>query len=213
MIVQQFRTGGDRNFGYLVADEVSGEALVIDASFNPGIIVRFAAERGFIIRYVFSTHGHDDHTNGNEAIREMTTLVPLLYGDTCPDTGIRVEDGALFPLGSLEVRFLHTPGHTRDSVCISIGDALFTGDTLFTGKVGGTGTEEQARQEYESLHHKLMVLPEETIVYPGHDYGVSPVSSIGNERATNPFLLQKTFSDFLFLKQNWAAYKKTHGIA
>jgi glyoxylase-like metal-dependent hydrolase (beta-lactamase superfamily II) len=212
MIVEQFCTGGDRNFGYLVADEVSGEALVIDASFNPGMIVRFAAERGFIIRYIFSTHGHDDHTNGNDAIRRMTTLVPLLYGETCLRTGIRVEDGALFPLGSLEALILHTPGHTKDSVCIYIGDALFTGDTLFTGKVGGTGTEEQARQEYESLHHKLMVLPEETRIYPGHDYGVSPVSSISNERASNPFLLQKNFRDFLFLKQNWAAYKKTHGI-
>ena len=213
MIVKQFRTGGDRNFGYLVADEVSGEAMVVDASFNPGIIVRFAAERGFIIRYIFSTHGHDDHTNGNEAISKLMALVPLLYGDTCSLTGIKVKDGALFPLGSLEARILHTPGHTKDSLCIYIGDALFTGDTLFTGKVGGTGTEEQARQEYESLHHKLMLLPEETTVYPGHDYGVSPVSSIGNERATNPFLLQKNFREFLFLKQNWAAYKKTHSIA
>ncbi len=212
MIVKQFRTGGDRNFGYLVADEVSGEALAIDVSFNPGMIVRFAAECGFMFRYIFSTHGHDDHTNGNDAIRQMTGLVPLLYGETCLRTGIRVEDGALFPLGSLEARILHTPGHTKDSVCIYIGDALFTGDTLFTGKVGGTGTEEQARQEYESLHHKLMVLSEETTVYPGHDYGVLPLSSIGNERATNPFLLQKNFSEFLFLKQNWVAYKKTHDI-
>ena len=213
MIVKQFRTGGDRNFGYLVADEVSGEALVIDASFNPGMIVRFVTERGFLIRYIFSTHGHDDHTNGNEAISKMTALVPLLYGDTCSRTGIKVEDGAFFPLGSLDARILHTPGHTKDSVCISVSDALFTGDTLFTGKVGGTATEEQARQEYESLHHKLMVLPEETKVYPGHDYGVSPLSSIGNERATNPFLLPKNFREFLFLKQNWAAYKKTHSIA
>ena len=213
MIVEQFRTGGDRNFGYLVADEVSGEALVIDASFSPGMIVRFAADRGFGIQYIFSTHGHDDHTNGNETIGRMTGLIPLLYGAVCSRTGIRVEDGALFPLGSLEARILYTPGHTRDSLCIFIGEALFTGDTLFTGKVGGTGTEEQALDEYESIWHKIMVLPDTTAVYPGHDYGVSPVSSIGMERSTNPFLLQKDFNEFLFLKQNWAAYKKTHGIA
>ncbi len=213
MIVEQFRTGGDRNFGYLVADEVSREALVIDASFNPGMIVRFATERGYVIRYIFSTHSHEDHTNGNDAIRRMTALVPLLYGDTCSLTGICVKDGALFPLGSLEARVLHTPGHTKDSLCIYIGDALFTGDTLFTGKVGGTATEEQALDEYTSIQHKLMVLPEKTTVYPGHDYGVSPVSSIAHERMTNPFLLQKEFKDFLFLKQNWLAYKQTHGIA
>lgn len=213
MIVKQFRTGGDRNFGYLVADEVSKEAIVIDASFNPAIIVQFAAEQGFVIRFVFSTHGHDDHTNGNEAIGVMTALSPLLFGDTCPRTGITVEDGALFPLGSLGARILHTPGHTADSICIHVGDALFTGDTLFTGKVGGTGTEEQALAEYHSLQDKVMLLPAETTVYPGHDYGVSPISSISRERASNPFLLQGDFNAFLALKQNWAAYKKRHGIA
>jgi hydroxyacylglutathione hydrolase len=213
MIVEQFRTGGDRNFGYLVADEVSKDAIVIDASFDPDMIVRFAAEQGFVIRFVFSTHGHDDHTNGNDAIRIMTSLFPLLYGDTCPLTGIKVEDGVRFPFGSLEAHILHTPGHTKDSICIHIGDALFTGDTLFTGKVGGTTTEKQAHDEYDSLQHKLMLLPGETKVYPGHDYGVSPISSISTERASNPFLLQKDFSAFLALKQNWATYKKIHGIA
>ncbi len=212
MIVEQFRMGGDRNFGYLAACESTGEALVIDASFNPGMIVQFAADRGFVIRYIFSTHGHDDHTNGNGIIGLMTGLKPMLYGDTCPQTGITVADGALFPLGSLIAHIICTPGHTHDSICIHIGNALFTGDTLFTGKVGGTGNKEQALQEYESLHHKIMVLPEETIVYPGHDYGVSPVSSIGAERGTNPFLLQGDFDAFLHLKQRWAAYKKAHGI-
>ena len=213
MIVEQFRTGGDRNFGYLVADQTSGEAMVIDASFNPGVIVRFAADHGFFIRLIFSTHGHDDHTNGNDAIRHLTGIAPLLYGDTCSRTGIRVDDGALFPLGALVARIIHTPGHTKDSFCIYIGDALFTGDTLFTGKVGGTGTEDQALMEYQSLHDKLMLLPDLTKVYPGHDYGVSPVSSIGYERSSNPFLLQKDFNAFLLLKQNWAAYKTIHGIA
>jgi len=213
MIVEQFRTGGDRNFGYLAACERTGEALVVDASFNPSMIVRFAAERGFAIRYIFSTHGHDDHTNGNEAIMRMSGVVPLRYGECCVRSGMTVSDGAKFPLGSLEARILHTPGHTSDSLCIHIGDALFTGDTLFVGKVGGTSTEEQALQEYQSLHHQLMVLPDETTLYPGHDYGVSPISTIGVERLSNPFLKQRDFKDFLFLKQNWAAYKKAHGIA
>ncbi|TLU81553.1 MAG: MBL fold metallo-hydrolase [Chlorobium sp.] len=213
MMVKQFRTGGDRNFGYLVADEVSREALVIDASFNPGMIVRFAADEGFFIRYIFSTHGHDDHTNGNGAIRQMTGLVPLLYGESCPVTGINVVDGAVFPLGGLEARILYTPGHTKDSISLYVGDALFTGDTLFTGKVGGTATEEQAIDEYASLHQKIMVLPDMTTVYPGHDYGTAPVSTIGHERITNPFLLQKDFGGFLWLKKNWAAYKQAHGIA
>ncbi|MEI6639431.1 MAG: MBL fold metallo-hydrolase [Chlorobium sp.] len=146
-------------------------------------------------------------------ISQMTGVRPLLYGDTCSRTGIKVVDAALFPLGSLEARILHTPGHTKESICIYIGNALFSGDTLFAGKVGGTGNEGQALEEYESLHHKIMILPEETIVYPGHDYGVSPVSSLCAERDTNPFLLQGDFDAFLHLKQHWAGYKKAYGIA
>ncbi|NTW82010.1 MAG: MBL fold metallo-hydrolase [Chlorobiaceae bacterium] len=212
MIVKQFQMGGDRNFGYLVADEATGVALVIDASFDPLSIVRYAEENGLSIRYVFSTHGHADHTNGNAKISHLTGIRPLLMGDICPQSGIKVEDGAVFHLGTLEIRIIHTPGHTDDSICLLAGDAVFTGDTLFTGKIGGTYTEEQARAEYDSLLFKLMTLPPETKVYPGHDYGVSPVSSIGKECSSNPFLTVRDFSEFLHLKQNWAAYKKAHGI-
>ncbi len=213
IIVKQFRTGGDRNFGYLVACQPTREALVIDASFDPDMIVKFAHDHGFVLRYLFSTHGHSDHTNGNEAFKQMTALEPLLYGSTCSRTGIEVIDGALFPLGLFNMCIIYTPGHTSDSMCLHIDNALFTGDTLFTGKVGGTVTDEQARDEYESLHHKLMRLPEETMVYPGHDYGVAPTSTIGVERASNPFLQQEDFNAFLYLKHNWKAYKTTHGIA
>jgi glyoxylase-like metal-dependent hydrolase (beta-lactamase superfamily II) len=213
MIVRQFRTGGDRNFGYLAVDEERSDAMVIDASYNPGMITGYAAEHGITIRYVFSTHGHDDHCNGNAEMERLTGVRPFLYGDICPVTGIRVEDGAVFPLGSLEVHVLHTPGHTGDSVCIHAGNAVFTGDTLFVGKVGGTGTEEYARQEYDSLHGKLLRLKGDTLVYPGHDYGTEPVSTIEKEKNSNPFLLQPDFKSFLDLKRNWAAYKKAHGIS
>ncbi|ABL64246.1 hydroxyacylglutathione hydrolase family protein [Chlorobium phaeobacteroides] len=213
MIIKQFRTGGDRNLGYLAADEVSGDALVVDASYNPGMIYNFACEHGLTIRYLFSTHGHSDHTNGNATTSQLTGLKPLLYGDTCPETGISVRAGARFPLGSGSVLIIHTPGHTEDSICLHVGDALFTGDTLFTGKVGGTMTAEQALAEYDSLRNKLMRLPDETRVFPGHDYGSSPASTIAEEKKSNPFLLQPDFRSFLALKQNWAAYKKEHGIA
>lgn len=213
MFIKQFSTGGDRNFGYLVADDVSGKALVIDPSFSPKVIVDFARENGYEIAYVFITHDHIDHTNGSATIERLTRKRPLLLGSTDPTTGIRVEDGARFPLGELEVRILHTPGHTDDSICIHAGDAVFTGDTLFVGKVGGTDYGAGARAEYESLHTKLLALPETTRVFPGHDYGTAPQSTIGKERRTNPFLLQLDFEAFVHLKRNWLAYKKAHGIA
>jgi glyoxylase-like metal-dependent hydrolase (beta-lactamase superfamily II) len=212
MIVKQFRTGGDRNFGYLAADETTGEALVVDPSYSPALIVAHAAEQGYTIRYVFSTHGHEDHCNGNGEMERLTGVRALRFGDSCRETGIRVADGVLFQVGSLAVRILHTPGHTPDSMCILAEDALFTGDTLFVGKVGGTWDDEEAREEYHSLHDRLMVLPDLTKIYPGHDYGTAPVSTVLQEKTSNPFLLQPDFKSFLDLKENWAAYKKAHGI-
>ncbi len=212
MNLKQFRVGGDRNFGYLVADPETRKAAVIDPAYSPRSIVTFAREHDYEIEYVFNTHDHYDHTNGNDEIERMSGKRPLLYGRTDPQTGITVEDGARFPLGNLEIQILHTPGHTRSSICLYVGDAVFTGDTLFVGKVGGTGFGSDAKAEYHSLHEKLLALPDETRVFPGHDYGTAPQSTIGNERETNPFLIQPDFEAFVDLKKNWAAYKKEHGI-
>jgi len=212
VMVEQFRTGGDRNFGYLCADETTGAAFAVDPSFSPDAVVDAAARKGWRLGYAFATHGHSDHTNGNEEFESLTGLKVLLYGDRCPLTGIAVQHGSIFPLGQSTVCILHTPGHTEESICIRAGDALFTGDTLFVGKVGGTSSDEDARQEYRSLHERLMVLPDATRVFPGHDFGTVPSSSIGHEKITNPFLLQPDVDSFIGLKQNWAAYKKAHDI-
>jgi glyoxylase-like metal-dependent hydrolase (beta-lactamase superfamily II) len=211
--VEQIRTGGDRNFGYLCADEATGEAFAVDPSFSPEVIANVARANGWRLLYAFSTHGHSDHTNGNEEFGRLTGLRVLLFGDRCPQSGITVEHGAQFPLGDGSITILHTPGHTGDSICILAGDALFTGDTLFVGKVGGTWSDEDARQEYRSLHERLMSLSGSSRVFPGHDYGITPSSTVGREKSTNPFLLQPDVEAFIDLKRNWAAYKKEHGIS
>jgi hydroxyacylglutathione hydrolase len=211
--IKQFRTGGDRNLGYLIIDESTGKAVVVDASYSPEGIVQYARENGYEIQYVFSTHDHYDHTNGNSVMEELTGKRALLFGSVDPVTGIAVADGARFPLGDLEIVILHTPGHTTDAICLVVGDAVFTGDTLFVGKVGGTDLGDGARAEYDSLHQKLLALPDDTRVFPGHDVGVAPESTIAHERENNPFLLQPDFDAFVHLKRNWAAYKKEHGIA
>ena len=213
MFVKQFRTGGDRNFGYLVADDVSKKAVVIDPSYSPEAIVEYAKENGYSIEYVFCTHDHFDHTNGNRVVTESTGKPALLYGDRDPVTGVQVEDGAQFPIGQLQVTILHTPGHTPDAICLYVGDAVFTGDTLFVGKVGGTDFGQGAEAEYHSLYDKLLQLPDDTRIYPGHDVGVQPMSTVAHERETNPFLLQPDLEAFVHLKKNWAAYKQEHGIA
>jgi len=213
MVVEQFRTGGDRNLAYLCADEKWKSTLIIDPSFDPESIHEYVKDWNLKVDYIINTHRHEDHTNGNEHLRRYTGRRAVAYGDVEEITQNKLLDGARLPLGNLEIEIIHTPGHTEDCICLRVGDALFTGDTLFVGKIGGTSTREQALTQYHSLHEKLLTLPDTVRVFPGHDVGVSPESSIGLERKTNPFLLQPDFESFYELKQNWLEYKSKHGIA
>jgi glyoxylase-like metal-dependent hydrolase (beta-lactamase superfamily II) len=125
-----------------------------------------------------------------------------------------VKDNEELPLGNLRLRFLHTPGHIPDHVCVLAEGKVLTGDILFVGKIGGTGPNfpgSDPGQQWESLQ-RLMRLDPATEVWPGHDYGATPSSTIGREIAANPFLLCKTFEEFLHLKAHWAEYKKLHQI-
>jgi len=212
MIFEQIRTGGDRNFGYLIGDPSSGQCALVDPSPDPGPCVNRARMLGLEVKVVINTHTHPDHTAGNDAVRNETgcqvvTHVSAPFGD------IRVgDDMPYLKLGNTVLTFLHTPGHTPDSMCIHAGMDLVTGDTLFVGKIGGTATRKQAEVEFQSLR-VLMELEDDIRVWPGHDYGVAPSSTIGHERETNPFILRlDDFEAFYWLKQNWAAYKKKHGI-
>ncbi len=212
-MIKTFQTGGDRNLAYLIVDDETQQAVVIDPSYDPMSLIAYARENALELVYAFNTHDHHDHTNGNEAFEAETGIVPLKFGDQDPRTEQRIEDGARLPFGKTTLEIIHTPGHTPDSICILIGDAVFTGDTLFVGKVGGTDLDEGARTEYRSLHDKLLTLPGTTRVYPGHDVGADSSSTIQQEAETNPFLLQPDVDAFIDLKANWAQYKKEHGIA
>jgi glyoxylase-like metal-dependent hydrolase (beta-lactamase superfamily II) len=211
MIFEQINTGGDRNFAYLVGDESTGKAAVVDPANNPKKVLSRAAKHGLKVVYLFNTHGHSDHTSGNDLVLKKTDAELIRGGPG------GAEDGAVYTLGEVTLKVIHTPGHTQDSLCVLASvkgepGKLITGDTLFVGKVGGTGFGQDARDEYDALHSKLMTLPEETEVWPGHDYGVAPSSTIGNELKTNPFILRESFEAFLDLKKNWLAYKAEHGI-
>jgi glyoxylase-like metal-dependent hydrolase (beta-lactamase superfamily II) len=213
MIFYQIDAGGDRNFAYLMADAESGRAALFDPPADAERYAPLLAKHGLTVDYIILTHGHSDHTWGAERARRETGGKVVAHSSSPFRADMIVDDGDTLELGAATLRVFHTPGHTVDSICILGGDKLVTGDTLFVGKVGGTGYGEDARQEYDSLHNKLMTLDDSVEVYPGHDYGVKPSSTIGHERATNPFLLRETFEDFVDLKRNWLQYKKEHGIA
>ncbi len=212
MIFKQMDGGGDRNFSYLIAADSLKKAVVIDPGINPNDILHFIDTYGFKLKYIINTHDHFDHTGGNALLAKRTGAQIAMHENAHSRHDIDLKDSGVLNLGSLLMMIIHTPGHTRDSICIHVGNELITGDTLFVGKVGGTGYGQDALDEYNSLHEKLMKLPPETRVWPGHDYGVRSSSTIGDELKENPFILRDSFESFLELKRNWLEYKRQHGI-
>jgi glyoxylase-like metal-dependent hydrolase (beta-lactamase superfamily II) len=218
VVFLQVHLGGDRNFCYLLGDRASGEAAAVDPGFEPDRLADLAAEHGLRIGRVLITHGHGDHTGGVARLVERTGATVHAGGAEDVPGAAPVADGAILAVGSLEVTCLLTPGHSPGHVCYLAAGRLITGDLLFCGKVGGTGPffeGSSSAAEWDSLH-RLLALPDDTLVFPGHDYyggeGVMRHSTIGHERAHNPFLLCADLEAFESLKENWAAYKEEHGI-
>lgn len=211
MIFEQIRIGGDRNFAYLIGDEQSGEAAVVDASYDTDDVLARLARHSLTLKYIISTHDHYDHTDGNARMRKATGAQIAMHA-SAHTHDVPLHDGDVLKVGDVEITILHTPGHTDDCICLLFDNKVLTGDTLFVGKVGGTGFGDDARAEYDSLHNKLMTLDDAIEVYPGHDYGSQPSSTIGHERTTNPFIIQESFDAFVDLKRNWRQYKRDHNI-
>lgn len=213
-VFEQIRTGGDRNFGYLLGDRKARTAVAIDPSFAPERVLERARVQGLEIARVLNTHGHSDHANGNDAMRRLTGAPVAAHPGSPNRVDEALDDGRVVVVGTYALHVVHVPGHTADHVlfhCPSMKVAV-TGDHLFVGKIGGTATEADARAEYDSLRRTLEVLPDETTIWPGHDYGCRPSSTIGIERVTNPFLRVPDFGAFLDLKRTWAEFKATHGL-
>jgi hydroxyacylglutathione hydrolase len=214
----QMHLGGDRNFTYLMGDVATKEAAVVDPGFDPDRIKEIAEQSGLHIRHILITHGHGDHTAGVARLQELTGAICYAGPeDNVPDAQ-PLADNQEVRLGDLSIQALRTPGHSPGHFCFLFEDRLITGDLLFCGKIGGTGDYfpgSSAEAEFASLA-RLMQLPDETGVFPGHDYyggeGTMPHSTIGHERRTNPFLTVSDFDAFIHLKDNWAQYKKDHGV-
>lgn len=213
-VFEQIRTGGDRNFAYLLADRTAGVAAVIDPSFEPELSFQRAEVQQLKIELILNTHGHDDHANGNGDMKRLTGAELAAYKDSDVRPDILLDDGYTLAVGDIGIEVMYVPGHCSDHLLFHLPDykIAITGDHLFVGKVGGTSGENDARLEYENLMRLMKELPDDTSIWPGHDYGCRPSSTIAMEREMNPFLNTPDFSAFLRLKQEWAVFKARHGL-
>lgn len=205
MLVRQLFDAQTFTYTYLVADDYGKEAIIIDpVDTKVEQYIKLIKELGLTLKYVFDTHVHADHITAAGKLRELTgctTLLGLETGAKCVSQ--TVQDGEIIKIDSIEFTVLRTPGHTQDSYCLYTKGMVFTGDTLF---IRGTGrTDFQAGNpvdQYNSITQKLFTLPEDTVVYPGHDYNGNITSTIYEEKRFNPRLAGKTVEEFKHIMDN-----------
>ena len=198
MIVHQIPVGPMQNFSYIVEDESTHEAIVIDPSWDLDKIISIIDEQNLQPKYIVNTHWHDDHTRGNEEMVASTKAPIIQHESSTLKNDITVKDGDFIEFGNSKLKVLHTPGHSPDSICL-VGDGeLFSGDTLFVGNCGRIDLPGGSASElYHSLFDVLHSLDDDLVMYPGHNYGSTETSTIGKEKMTNMIMQKRTEQQFL----------------
>lgn len=208
MILDQFVVGSMAVCSYIVGCEETKKAAIVDPGGDEELLLAEIEKRGLTLEYIIATHGHPDHVCGNRKLQEVSGAKIIMHSadvdffeqpevkgyfsmlglEPSPPVDIIVNEGDDISIGNVTLQIIHTPGHTPGGICLYNAPHLITGDTLFVGGLGRTDFPGGSHQELlESIRTKLLVLPKETVVWPGHGYGGSQ-STIGNEAASNPFL-------------------------
>jgi hydroxyacylglutathione hydrolase len=197
--VLQIPAGQMANYTYIIADEDTDLAAVIDPSWELDKTFSALKKNGWTAKYIINTHGHFDHVLGNEQVAAATGAKIVQHENSKLNRDISVKDGQTIELGKTRLQVLHTPGHSEDSMCLVLeGQLVFTGDTLFVGNCGRVDLPgSDAEKMYHSLFDVVAKLDERLLVYPGHNYGSTETSTIGRERSTNFVLEPKTKNEFL----------------
>lgn len=197
MKVHQFEVGDMQNFTYLLEDEDTGEAIIIDPSWDLPDIIQTIERNNLKVKYIVNTHYHFDHTIGNDFMVKSTGAQIIQHKASAIKHDMAVSAGDKIKFGNSEVTVFHTPGHSKDSMCL-VGDGkLFSGDTLFVGNCGRIDLPGgNARELYHSLFDVVSKMDENFVLYPGHNYGSSPTSTIGKEKKTNFVLQSRTEDEF-----------------
>jgi hydroxyacylglutathione hydrolase len=198
MKVHQLEVGNMQNFTYVLEDEQTGEAVIIDPSWDLDLVLDIVEKNNLKVKYIINTHHHFDHTIGNEAIVKSTNSKIIQHKTSVLKNDMTISDGDKIRFGNSELTAIHTPGHSKDSICL-VGDGkIFSGDTLFVGNCGRVDLPGgSARELYHSLFNVIYKMDESLVLYPGHNYGKSPTSTMGQEKKTNFVLQPRTEDEFL----------------
>ena len=205
MIFRQLFDATSSTYSYLLASRRGGEALIIDPVIDRvDRYVQLLRELDLKLVKAVDTHLHADHITGLGALRDRTHCITVMGERSRVDlVSMRVADGDRLQIEGLELEVLYTPGHTDDSYSFRMADRVFTGDTLLIRGTGRTDFQNgDARAQYQSLFGRLLALPDETLVFPGHDYKGDTVSTIGEERRWNPRLQVKSVEEYVELMGN-----------
>jgi len=197
MKVHQIQVGGMQNFSYILEDEETEEAIIIDPSWDLENIEQAINRNDLKIKYIVNTHHHFDHTLGNEAIAKLTGAKIIQHEASELKHDLTVTDGDKITFGDSELSIIHTPGHSKDGICL-VGDGkIFSGDTLFVGNCGRVDLPGGSSKElYRSLFEIISNLDDNLVLYPGHNYGPTPTSTLGKEKATNFVMQKRTEQEF-----------------
>jgi glyoxylase-like metal-dependent hydrolase (beta-lactamase superfamily II)/rhodanese-related sulfurtransferase len=211
MIYEQIATGGCQS--YLLGCSETCAAVVIDPEVSQvDRYLGLAARDGLRIRYLIDTHTHADHFSGTRQLaRQLGVPVVMHRESPAPFVDMRLDDGDMVLVGRLRLRVIHTPGHTRDSMCLQVEDHLFTGDTLLIGATGRTDLPSGDPEVlYESLFQRILKLDPALKVHPAHDYKGSGHSTIARELADNPRLQKRERTAFVDMMRNLNLTMPTH---
>jgi len=187
-----------RNFAYLIGDERTGLAAVVDPAGAVERILGLARDHGLKIIYIINTHSHSDHVAGSQELASAMGAKIVMHKRARATKHIAVEDGDVISVGELRIKVIYTPGHSPDGISLLVEDKLLTGDTLFIGECGRTDLPGGSSEElYRSLFGELVNLDDEFEVYPGHDYGNRPHSKLGYEKKHNYTLKPRSMDEFV----------------
>jgi hydroxyacylglutathione hydrolase len=211
---KQLEIGPMQNYVYLLGSLQTRKVAVVDAAWEIDTILKVAAKDDVEITHAFVTHTHPDHVGGRFAGVEIAGVTELLtkckakvvvhkaeaenLKGLAPSDLLQTDSGDKIDVGGLEIQLLHTPGHTPGSQCFLVDDRIISGDTLFIdacGRVDFPGGN--AEQMYYSLTQKLMALPDDTILFPGHNYAQKTQDTLGEQKKTNPYLRFASLKHFL----------------